>query len=434
MSYGAVGEEAINGLLAQARSDSRAEWQAAVGQLALRSVTEPLAMQAWSELMLSYHPEMRLRGVHGLRNLTSGQPDQVELFLRQRFEEEETFDDPVLTQVLVQLMGSLPPELQDNLFADLIQRGEDARCAAVGILWNRALTQGPELLQNWAQDGSAKVRTHLALHLCEKMPSSQAFEPLLRLARDGEFEVRTAVAMGMADLQASAQQNLRQSLELNPEFRQLQRLLLEQPEVLKVQLQAASQNLPGEHPLNSILHLTRDLEKRPYTALQELTPWVRLAGSWHRLKTVADFARDPQVAWAARALAQLCRAGDPIERVLGCLGALQSGTGNAVLQEFAQMCKCCIDLLDAQDLPSLRSWGQRTRKELAAGRRDLRWADFEQLAEVLDSPHPAVAAVSKLLDTSGMGPLPERELVEPALVHVEQVLSEKQPTSPKIED
>lgn len=434
MSYGAVGEEVIADLLVQARSDSRAQWQAAVGQLALRSVSEPLAMQAWSELMLSYHPEMRLRGLQGLRNLSSGQPELVQLFLRQRFEEEETFDDPVLTQVLVQLLSGLPPEFQDKLFADLITRGEEARCAAVGILWNRALTQGPELLQNWALDGSAKVRTHLALHLCEKMPSSQAFEPLLRLARDAEFEVRTAVAMGMADLQASAQQNLRQSLELNPEFRQLQRLLLEQPEVLKVQLQAASQNLPGEHPLNSILHLTRDLEKRPYAALQELTPWVRLAGSWHRLKTVADFARDPQVAWAARALSQLCRDGDPIERVLGCLGALQSGTGNPVLQEFAQMCKSCVDLLDAQDLASLRSWGQRTRRELAAGRRDLRWADFQQLAEVLDSSEPTVVEVRKLLDTSGMGPLPERELVEPALVHVEQILSEQRPTSPKIED
>ena len=278
------------------------------------------------------------------------------------------------------------------------------------------------------------MRTHLALHLCETMPSSQAFEPLLRLARDAEFEVRTAVAMGMADLQASAQQSLRQSLDLNPEFRQLQRTLLEQPEVLKVQLQAAGQFVPGEHPLNSILHLTRDLEKRPFTALQELTPWVRLAGSWHRLKTVADFARDPQVAWAARALSQLCRVGEPIERVLGCLGALQEGGSNPVLQEFAQMCKCCVELLDANDVSGLRAWAQRYRRELAAGRRDLRWADFEQLAEALDSPHPAVAAVSKLLDTSGMGPLPERELVEPALVHVEQVLSEQRPTSPKIED
>lgn len=434
MSYGAVGEEAIANLLVQAKSDARAEWQAAVGQLALRSVSEPLAMQAWSEMILSYHPEMRLRGVHGLRNLTSGQPDQVENFLRQRFEEPETFEDPVLTQVLVQLLGNLHPPQQDNLFSYLIERGEEARCAAVAMIWNRALTQGPELLLKWAQDGSPRVRTHLALHLCEKMPSSQAFEPLLRLARDDEFEVRTAVAMGMADLQASAQQNVRQSLELNPEFRQLQRMLLEQPEVLKVQLHAASQHLPGEHPLNSILHLTRDLEKRPFAALQELTPWVRLAGSWHRLKTVADFARDPQVAWAARALSQLCRVGDPIERVLGCLGALQEGGTNPVLQEFAQMCKCCVELLDAKDLEGLRSWGRRYRRELEAGRRDLRWSDFGQLAEVLDSPHPAVAAVSKLLDTSGMGPLPERELVEPALYHVEQVLSEQQPTSPKIED
>ena len=198
MSYGAVGEEVIASLLVQAKSESRAEWQAAVGQLALRSVSEPLAMQAWSDLMLSYHPEMRLRGVHGLRNLASGQPDQVDNFLRQRFEEEETFEDPVLTQVLVQLLGTLPLEKQDALFADLVRRGEEARCAAVGVLWNRALTQGPDLLLNWAQDSSAKVRTHLALHLCEKMPSSQAFEPLLRLARDTEFEVRTAVAMGMA--------------------------------------------------------------------------------------------------------------------------------------------------------------------------------------------------------------------------------------------
>lgn len=434
MSYGTVGEEAIASLLVQARSDARAEWQAAVGQLALRSVSEPLAMQAWSDLMLSYHPEMRLRGVHGLRNLASSRPDQVDIFLRQRFAEEETFEDPVLTQVLVQLLGTLPPQLQDSLFEDLVGRGEEARCAAVAVLWNRALIQGPDLLLNWAQDGSAKVRTHLALHLCEKMPSSQAFEPLLRLARDLEFEVRTAVAMGMADLQASAQQNVRQSLELNPEFRQLQRTLLEQPEVLKVQLQAAGQFVPGEHPLNSILHLTRDLEKRPFTALQELTPWVRLAGSWHRLKTVADFARDPQVAWAARALSQLCRVGDPIERVLGCLGALQEGAKNPVLQEFAQMCKCCVELLDANDVAGLRAWGQRYRKELAAGRRDLRWSDFEQLAEALDSPHPALAEVGKLLNTSGMGPLPERELVEPALVHVEQVLSEQRPTSPKIED
>jgi hypothetical protein len=434
LSYGAVGEEVIASLLAQARSDSRAEWQAAVGQLALRSVSEPLAMQAWSELMLSFHPEMRLRGVHGLRNLASGQPDQVENFLRQRFEEEETFADPVLSQVLVQLLGSLPPQMQDRLFDELVDRGEEARCAAVSVLWNRALTQGPDLLLKWSQDGSPRVRTHLALHLCEKMPSSQAFEPLLRLARDTEFEVRTAVAMGMADLQASAQQNVRQSLDLNPEFRQLQRTLLEQPEVLKVQLQAAGQFVPGEHPLNSILHLTRDLEKRPYTALQELTPWVRLAGSWHRLKTVADFARDPQVAWAARALSQLCRVGDPVERVLGCLGALQEGGTNPVLQEFAQMCKCCVELLDVSDVSGLRTWGQRYRRERAAGRRDLRWSDFEQLAEALDNPHPALAAVSKLLDTSGMGPLPERELIEPALVHVEQVLSEQRPTSPKIED
>lgn len=434
MSYGAVGEEAIANLLVQARSDARAEWQAAVGQLALRSVSEPLAMQAWSELILSYHPEMRLRGVQGLRNLSSGQPDQVENFLRQRFEEEETFDDPVLTQMLVQLLGSLHPPQQDGLFSYLVERGEEARCAAVSLIWNRALTQGPDLLLQWAQDGSVKVRTHLALHLCEKMPSSQAFEPLLRLARDSEFEVRTAVAMGMADLQASVQQGVRHSLELNPEFRQLQRMLLEQPEVLKIQLQASGQQLPGEHPLNSILHLTRDLEKRPFAALQELTPWVRLAGSWHRLKTVADFARDPQVAWAARALSQLCRLGDPIERVLGCLGALQQGGTNSVLQEFAQMCKCCVELLDARDLEGLRSWGRRYRREREAGRRDLRWSDFEQLAEALDSPHPALVAVSKLLDTSGMGPLPERELIEPALIHVKQVLSEQQPTSPKIED
>lgn len=108
MSYGAVGEEVIASLLVQAKSESRAEWQAAVGQLALRSVSEPLAMQAWSDLMLSYHPEMRLRGVHGLRNLASGQPDQVDNFLRQRFEEEETFQDPVLAQVLVQLLSTLP--------------------------------------------------------------------------------------------------------------------------------------------------------------------------------------------------------------------------------------------------------------------------------------------------------------------------------------
>ena len=432
MSY-ALGEEGISQLLVEARSDSRAAWQAAIGQLALRSSAEPEAMQAWRELLLSYHPELRLRGLHGLRNLAATQPDQVEHFLRQRFEEDETFEDPVLTQVLVQLMATLPPNFQDALFDELIGAGEEARCAAVGVLWNRALVQGPQLLLKWSQDDSKRVRSHLALQLCERMPSSQAFEPLLQLARDNEFEVRVAVAMGMADLQSSAQMGQRQSLDLNPEFRQLQRLLLEQPEVARAQREAAGIT-PGEHPLNSILHLTRDLEKRPYVALQELTPWVRLAGSWHRLKTVADFARDPQVAWAARALSQLCRGGDPVERVLGCLGALSEAGTNPVLQEFALMCRCCIELLDGTTPGELRAWSQRWRRELAGGSRDLRWAEFEQLAMALDSPHPVLATVDELRDTSGMGPLPERELIEPALHHVEQVLSEQQPTSARTED
>lgn len=433
MTHSALGEEAIAQLLAEARSDSRSAWQAAVGQLALRSVAEPQAMQAWRELLLSYHPELRLRGVHGLRNLASARPDQVEYFLRQRFEEEETFDDPVLTQVLVQLMGNLPPQFQDSLFQYLVECGEEARCAAVSLLWNRALVHGHQLLLGWAQDSSPRVRSHLALQLCERMPSSQAFEPLLRLARDPEFEVRTAVAMGMADLQACAHQGQRQSLELNPEFRQLQRLLQQQPEILRAQLQAAGGVSVAEHPLNSILHMTRDLEKRPQGALQELTPWVRLAGSWHRLKTVADFARDPQVAWAARGLSQLCRLGDPVERVLGCLGALSEAGSNPVLKEFAQMCRCCVELLDAASRSDLRQWSQRWRGQLSEGRRDLRWAEFQKLAEVLDSPQPALAEVDRLRDTSGMGPLPERELIEPALNHVEQVLSVEQPTSARTE-
>ena len=52
MSY-ALGEEGISQLLVEARSDSRAAWQAAIGQLALRSSAEPEAMQAWRELLLS---------------------------------------------------------------------------------------------------------------------------------------------------------------------------------------------------------------------------------------------------------------------------------------------------------------------------------------------------------------------------------------------
>ena len=433
MTY-SPGEEGVTRLLAEARSDSRASWQAAVGQLALRSPSDPQAMQAWRELLLSYHPELRLRGLHGMRNLTTIQPDQVESFLLQHFEHEATFEDPVLTQVLVQLLGNLPPRSQDTLFQDLVTRGEEARCAAVELLWNRALVEGPQLLAAWAQDGSPRVRSHLALHLCERMPNSHAFEPLLRLARDAEFEVRMAVALGMADLKQSAQPSQRHSLELNPEFRQLQRLLQSQSDLEGAAHEVQSAGVLGEHPLNSVLHLTRDLEKRPYSALQELTPWVRLAGSWHRLKTVADFARDPQVAWAARALSQLCRVGDPLERVLGCLGALSEAGNNPVLQEFALMCRCCVDLLDGTSPSDLQAWALRWRRELASGRRDLRWSEFQALAEALDGSQPGSAEMARLRDTSGMGPLPERELVDPALAHVEQVLSEKQPTSARTED
>jgi hypothetical protein len=422
------GEEGVANLLAEARSDSRSAWQAAIGQLALRSAADPQAMQAWRELLLSYHPELRLRGLHGLRSLAASRPDQVETFLRQRFEEEETFEDPVLTQVLVQLLSLLPSHFQDALFDELVRGGEEARNAAVGILWNRSMVEGPQLLLRWTQDSSARVRSHLALQLCERMPNSQAFEPLLRLARDRDLEVRLAVAMGMADLQ---QQGQRQSLELNPEFLQLQRVLQEQPELAPRPGWRVSD---GQHPLNSILHLTRDLERRPQGALQELTPWVRLAGSWHRLKTVADFARDPQVAWAARALSQLCRSGDPVERVLGCLGALSEAGSNPVLQEFAHMCRCCIELLDGSSAQELRAWGLRWSRELSTGRRDLRWSEFEQLARALDGADPVLTAVRQLRDTSGMGPLPERELIEPALRHVEQVLSEQQPTSARTED
>lgn len=425
MSHLAAG---IADLLSDARSDSRADWLAAVGQLALRSLSEPSASQAWRELLLSYHPELRLRGVYGLRNLASTQPEEVGFFVCQRLEEAETFSDPVLTQVLVQVASALPPQHQDRVFHQLARGREEARSAAVALLWNRALVEGPELLLRWTRDESPVVRSHLALVLCEKMPGSQAFEPLLRLARDAQKEVRAAVAIGMADLNETVPSTQRTSLELNPDYRQLQQLVSLQADLRPLQFRAA---VPGEHALNSILHLTRELEQRSSCALQELTPWVRLAGSWQRLKTVADFARDPQVAWAARALSHLCRKGEASERVLGCLGVLQQAGNNPVLQEFALMCRCCMELLDGSDLSSLRDWSLRWKSRWESSGRVLRWAEFQGLADLLQASRPDLVSIC---DTSGMGPLPERELIEPALLHVQQVLSEQGLISAGAED
>lgn len=423
--YSAAGEAGVLALLTEAKSDAPETWQPAVSQLALRSTAEGLAMQAWSELLLSYQPELRLRGIHGLRALAGSQPQAVAHFMKQRFEEEETFQDPVFSQLLVQLLTSLPPGLQDDLFAFLLEQGEDARCAAVSMVWNQALGKGPELLLQWAQDPSARVRSSLALTLCEKMPSSQAFEPLLRLARDAEFEVRTAVAMGMADIDATASPGRRRGLEWNPEYRQLQQMVEQYPSLQALRERASQPAPAAENPLNHLLHIVHDLESRPRQTLQELTPWVRLAGSWHRLKTVADFARDPQVAWAARGLTQLCRSGDPSERVLGCLGALNEAENNPVLQEFALMCKCCLEVLDSHSWQDLRAWSDRWR-EPKQGRSELRWSEFNQLASLLPdmrSPQEAYDALQPLCDTSGLGPLPERELLEPALQHVQAILS-----------
>jgi hypothetical protein len=434
--FSAPGEVGVLALLTEAKADASEVWQPAVSQLALRSTTDELAMQSWSELLLSYQPELRLRGLHGLRALAGSQPQAVAHFMEQRFEEAETFQDPVLSNLLVQLLTSLPPQQQDQLFGQLLQQGEEARCAAVSMVWNQALVKGPELLLQWTDDPSARVRSNLALTLCEKMPSSQAFEPLLRLARDAEFEVRTAVAMGMADIDATANPGRRRGLEWNPEYRQLQHMVEQYPSLQSLRDRAMHQAPSTEHPLNNLLHIVHDLDSRPRQTLQELTPWVRLAGSWHRLKTVADFARDPQVAFAARGLTQLCRTGDPIERVLGCLGALNEAHKNPVLQEFALMCRCCLEVLDSNSWQDLRAWSERWRDPKQA-RSELRWSDFDQLASLLPdlrSPQEAFQALQPLCDTSGLGPLPERELLEPALQHVQAILAEAMPGSARTED
>lgn len=411
-------------LIAEAKSDMPATWQSAVSQLALRSPADGQAMQAWSDLLLSYQPELRLRGLHGLRTLAGSQPDAVARFMLERFEEQDTYEDPVFLRLLVHMMNCLPTQHQDRLFEALAGYGESGRCAAVEVLWGQAQVRGPQLLLEWAQDSSPRVRSHLALVLCEKMPSSQAFEPLLRLVRDAELEVRTAVAMGMADIEATGTPGFRRGLEYNPEFRQLQRLLQQQPSLQLIRESASEMAPNSEHPLNQLLHVVNGLEARPRQALHELTPWVRLAGSWHRLKTVADFARDPQVAWAARGLSQLCRYGDPSERVLGCLGALNEASGNPVLREFADMCRCTLELLDSSSWLDLRNWSERWRKQ-NSGRLELRWSEFVQLADKVsqwNSPEEARAGLEALSDTSGMGPLPERELLEPALMHVHNIL------------
>ena len=425
--FDAAGDEraGLLTLIAEAKSDMPATWQSAVSQLALRSTVDSGAMEAWSELLISYQPELRLRGLHGLRSLAGSQPDAVAQFMLERFEEADTYEDPVFLRLLVQLLSSLPVSQQDRLFQYLSQQNEAGRCAAVDVLWSQAQSKGPQLLLQWSQDPSPRVRSHLALVLCEKMPSSQAFEPLLRLARDVELEVRTAVAMGMADIEATAAPGFRRGLEYNPEFRQLQRMVEQQPGLEWVRERAAAMPPRSEHPLNQLLHVVHDLDNRPRQSLQELTPWVRLAGSWHRLKTVADFARDPQVAWAARGLSQLCREGAPSERVLGCLGALNEASGNPVLQEFADMCRCTLEVLDSHSFSDLRDWSQRWRSP--QGRQELRWSEFTELASQVaewHSPEDARATLAQLCDTSSLGPLPERELLEPALQHVQSLVSQ----------
>lgn len=426
--------------LAQLRLESRAlspaVWRPAVCKLVEESARSQRAYDFLREIVLSSEPELRYRGVVGLQQAAAGDPETILDFLRDRWEEEDTLADPVLLEALTQTclelpLSSLSPVLQD-IWA---QAPVSLRSSLVAVSWKAS---AEELA---LRDPSPRVRAHLALHLVEQIDQPRALAVLQGLARDPEREVRAALAVGLAGM-ATSSAHPRHALSQTADFQALHRIL-ERDSDLSVSDLANHISRPATSPrpthTTNALQLASELDRQPATSLQKLSPWLRKAGALHRLKTVAEFSCNPEVAQTARVLAVLCD--DSVsyeEKLLRSIGILKDVAGDSVspaagpvLVELRALAQLCLHLVEFGQIEDVSEW--------LSSQGDLNWLstsvlkcrDFHSairivaLAGLPASPLDgklAIEEMGELGKACATAPLPERELIEPAMQHLGQLM------------
>lgn len=417
-------------LAEQARAPRPESWQPAVCGLVARSSMQQEAFPFVRELLLSELPELRYRAVVGLQEAAVLEPESLVDFLQDRWSEDETRRDPVLLQALVHACQRLPESLLEEMTEELWDSECEAlRCSAIPLLWRRISKRGAAAVEPAICDECAQVRASVALELTERLPISVAFEGLARLVHDPELEVRASLALGLVTwLSGDVTRNLG-----TPEFRYLWMTLEADKDPLIQEILGGVErpDMQTRVETNQAFELMDELQRTPEVSLKKLSPWLRMAGSWHRLKTVAEFSCHPEVAQVARALAILCdEVLPPADRLYRCLVILQNVTVDSTLGELRAMTAICLDLVEAPDLETALQWARQHRR-LGEGRQTLHWAEVNKLARILQKVNLArgVATLGRAAEEvralrilSSSGPLPERELIEPALERMEVLI------------
>ncbi len=408
------------------------------------------ARQAFKGLLWSEQPELQLRALFGIELLSRVDSELVADFVQASWQDPSVQRDPVKLYQLAKCCREMTADSLASLL-DIAWNDPslplDIALSTIELVASLCLKNGEvTLLEQMISHDEEQVRARVAMELLEQvdfegLPAGLAQtlrEGLTRLSADPVREVRASMASVLAfKLMSPPNAPVAQSAFL----RQLAELMAadadDQVRSMLRSVQLGSSNTDYSSPEESLV-LADQLSKEPENSLAGLAPWMRTAGSFHRLKLIGDFSSSAEVSATAHALGALVSdEAEFSERLLGCIGYLRnfgsekSLARQQVLVELKELAKLCLALIEAPSLLELSNWATTTLE--ASDTPDfshLDVDDFFQLLEILSiwrdkGPQWLRSELQQLLARSDQHLLPERELIEPVLRHLAEVVSDE---------
>lgn len=407
------------------------------------------ARQNFKQLLWSEQPELQLRGIFGLQFLAKADSDAVAEFVADSWRDPANQRDPVKLYQLSKCCAEMRPEVLARLL-ELAWNEElplDVALSTIELVVSLCLTKNEStLLEQLISHPEEQVRARVAMELLEQVdfdrqPSSliSTLKQSLRvLASDPIREVRaslasvltlklmspTTAALGSGSFLAQLAESMNADAD-------------EQVRSLLRSVQVAKRTQESEGPGES-LAVAAQLSGEPETSLSNLAPWMRTAGAFHRLKSIGDFSSSLEVTATANALAALVNGEvDFSERLLGCIGYLRAygrekePPRQEVLSELKDLAKLCLAVVEAPSLIELSDWATSVLE--SADTPEFAHLDAEDLFLLLEilsnwranGPSWLRTELQQLLNRADQHLLPERELLEPVLRHLSEVISDE---------